>query len=143
MIHSEELEAPDFSYLIHRITALTAQYRHISNIYVDASAPAVISSVKKLLHDFPADNYLEHIANLEKQYKTTIAVERFVRVLPVSFGQHGKDMLAKVKLILDDSRGICAISPKFERLIVCLRGAVASRIISSSPRAHTMTAWIA
>jgi hypothetical protein len=35
-------------------------------------------------------------------------------------------MLAKVKLILDDSRGICAISPKFERLVGSLRGAVSS-----------------
>jgi len=49
-----------------------------------AAASAVTSSDKKLLHDFPADNYLEHIANLGKQYKTTVAVERFVRVLPVS-----------------------------------------------------------
>jgi hypothetical protein len=35
-------------------------------------------------------------------------------------------MLAKVKLILDDSRGIRAISPKFERLVGSLRGAVSS-----------------
>jgi hypothetical protein len=99
----------------------------VSNIYIDASAPAVISSVKKLLHDFPADDYLEHISNLEKQYKTTVAVEGFVRVLPVSFGQHRKDMLAKVKLIADDTRGILAIHPdRFQRLIGSLRGAVSS-----------------
>jgi hypothetical protein len=109
---------------VHRITSLSAEYRQISNIYIDASAPAVISSVKKLLHDFPADNYLEHIANLEKQYKT-IAVERWVRVIPVSFGQRRKEMLAKVKMIVDDTRGIITINPnRYERLIGSLRGAV-------------------
>jgi hypothetical protein len=124
VIHSEELEAPDFNYLVHRITSLSAEYRQISNIYIDASAPSVVTSVKKLIHDFPTENYLEHIANLEKQYKN-IAIERFVRVIPVSFGQRRKEMLAKVKMIVDDTRGIIAINPnRYERLIGSLRGAV-------------------
>lgn len=124
IIHSEELEAPDFNRLIHHIVALCSKYKTVHNIYIDASAPSVISSVKRLLNDYPTDTYLDRKAQLEKDYPST-PIERFMRVIPVAFTpQHRQEMLSNLHSFIDDDRGIMGIHPKYDRLISSLRGAI-------------------
>jgi hypothetical protein len=116
--------------------------------FFDASANALISSLKRMLNDGPADNYQQHIDDLQKKHPFT-PIERLVTVIPIPFNRYHKEMLQNMKLFLDDDRtnpidgrsGMFQIAPRFQTILAALRGAVAeemSLVKSESPSNDTL-----
>jgi hypothetical protein len=144
--HSEHQHA-SYEHLVHYIVRLYRDYSP-NCLFVDASANALISSLKRMLNDGPADNYQQHIDDLQKKHPFT-PIERLVSVIPIPFNRYHKEMLQNLKLFLDDDRtnpidgrsGMFQIAPRFQTILAALRGAVAeemSLVKDESPSNDTL-----
>jgi hypothetical protein len=89
--------------------------KSITKIYADASNPAFLKSIKRLISE--EEEYADIIADCRKSQRN---YEHQMIAVPVSFSE-GKSLLANAKLLIE--KGKVSIHPKFDKLIVSLRTA--------------------
>jgi hypothetical protein len=121
VIYAEEFERPDFKDVIKAILKMHSNYS-ISKIYVDAANPEIMKSIKAGLNE--RTDYEKHITNLKQRHPHYFNISRWMDVIPMSFSADGREMLAHVKVCLDD--GWLAIHPNYHKLMIALRTAMAS-----------------
>jgi hypothetical protein len=112
-------ERPDFGDMIQKIIDIRQNYG-VGKLFVDAANPEIIRSLKRAF-DEPV-NYEHQLARIES--KNLGHPVFHMDVLPVSFNTEHKEMLSHTKLMLDRER--VAIHPKYNKLLVALRTAVAT-----------------
>jgi hypothetical protein len=122
VLYSQEFSRPDYDQMLHHVIALMKQYHKVYTVRVDAANPEFIASLKVMLGE--KRDFTEHIATLKKQNPHT-PIERFMRVIPVSFNIENRRMLSLLKAFVEDDRGLLQINPRFTELIMSLRSAVA------------------
>ena len=123
VLYADEFERPRYEDMINKVSTLSHMYTNIKNIFVDASSPELISSLKReVAHE--RDNWTwvqEKMAYCKKHH---LDLNRHMKVVPVPFSSEGKNMLIHTKELLEFEDPIIAISPKFEKLMTSLRTAI-------------------
>jgi hypothetical protein len=96
---------------------------NVQNIGVDASSqPELIISLKKLIDENSKWQYIQD--KVQDCKKKNIDIATRMIVCPIVFNTESRSfMTSHSKRLLDDSRGLIAINPKFTKLIRALRGA--------------------
>jgi hypothetical protein len=105
--------------MIQKIISIRQNYG-VAKLFVDAANPEIIRSLKRAFDE--PENYEHHLARIES--KNLGHPVFHMDVLPVSFNAEHKEMLSHTKLMLDRER--VAIHPKYNKLLVALRTAVAT-----------------
>jgi hypothetical protein len=96
---------------------------NIVNIGVDASQPELITSLKKLIDERHNWSYVQEKVQYCKKHNIDLA--QCMIVCPIVFNTESRSyMTSHSKRLLDDSRSLVAINPKFSKLITALRGAI-------------------
>jgi hypothetical protein len=130
VLYADEFERPDFVEMIDKIITIRKNYG-VHKLYVDAANPEIITSLKRALGE-PV-NYEDHLARIKSKYLGDPALH--MDVLPVSFNTEHREMLAHTKLFLDKKK--LAIHPRFSKLLVALRTAVAQEgVLDKQITAH-------
>ena len=119
VLYAEEYQRPDYNEMLHIVIGLIRKY-HIEKIYIDGANPSFIRSLKISLDEDP--DYERAIARYKSQGFRNWEDSAWMKVVPVNFHTHHKEMLAHSKMLLE--RGNIAINPKFGKLITALRTAV-------------------
>lgn len=125
ILHSEEMQSPLFEQAIDRILELRKQYGNVVNIAIDATSRQEFCTALKIkINDYP---YHWHKVK-EKMNECKIRntdIEKRMTVVPILFNTESKlKMSQHVQQLLDDSKELVCINPKFDKLITSLKGAV-------------------
>jgi hypothetical protein len=92
---------------------------NVENIYVDNSNPGYIKELKRLVgEESDYDKVKEQVAYARKK---GLSPSQFMKVVPVSFGKDGKEMLSHTQKLL--ALGQVAIHPDFRELLTQMRSA--------------------
>ena len=92
-------------------------------IYVDASAPEFVRSLKVLVGEDDSPQFIKEQLDFCKKYDMNPA--DYMTVIPVPFSTEAKNMLIHTKELLEyESRPLIGIKSKFDKLITALRTAV-------------------
>ena len=123
IVYAEELDHPSYEEAVDHIFKLTKQLGNIKNIAVDGSNPELIVSLKKKVDERSDWQYIQEKVQYCKKHNLNIA--QYMTVVPIVFNTENINFMAShSKRLLDDSRGLIAINPKFSKLIIALRGAI-------------------
>jgi hypothetical protein len=122
IIYAEELDHASYETAVDTIFRLTKQFGNIKNIGVDASNPELIISLKKKIDERSDWKYIQEKVQRCKRHNSNIA--QYFVVVPIVFNTENINFMSShSKRLLDDSRGLISINPKFSKLITALRGA--------------------
>jgi hypothetical protein len=92
-------------------------------IYVDASAPEFVRSLKVLVGEDDNPFYIKQQLDHCRKYDLNAA--DYFTIIPVSFNSEAKNMLIHTKELLEyESRPLIGINCKFDKFITALRTAV-------------------
>lgn len=125
---AEQYERVRYEFMINKITDIIKglHWRKVDQdvldsckIYIDASNPALISSLKELVGETTRWDYINEKILYCKQHNFDLA--KYMNVIPVAFNTSAKDMLLHTKEVLEHERPLIAINPKFDKLITSLR----------------------
>lgn len=124
VIYADEFFRARYEDMIRKIKNLTLSKSigNLNNIFVDASNPEFISSLKREVPD-ERDNWSyvqEKMAYCKKHGRDT---NQYMTVVPVPFSSEGKNMLIHTKKLLELKNSFIAINPKFNKLITALKTA--------------------
>jgi len=121
VLEAEEYQKATFENMLHVVDSLLRKYgRSINKIYVDASNPAFIRSLKVQLGE--DDEYEEIIKDYKKKGWDWETGDTMI-VVPVPFSTQHKAMLGNVKMLMEKNDGYIAIHPTLTKLITALRTA--------------------
>jgi hypothetical protein len=124
ILATELMDHPLYEDAISKIFQLIKIYGNVLNIGVDASNPELIASLKKKIGERHDHKYILEKQMYCKKYPSA-DISRMMVVVPVSFNTESKSIFtAHSKRMLDDPKRIVAINPRFNELIVGLRGAI-------------------
>jgi hypothetical protein len=119
VIHAEEFEHADFNQMITEIVSIYRNFQNVANIYIDGSSAVTITPLKQALGELRANgDYHEELRRLKAKGRNPA---QYMKVLPVSFREESREMLAHTKRLLD--AGALAISPTLNKLVVAMRTA--------------------
>ena len=122
IVYAEELDHPSYEFAIDTIFKIIKQVGNIKNIGVDASNPELIVSLKKKIDEKSDWIYIQEKVQYYK--KKNLDIAQCMTVVPVVFNTENINFMGShSKRLLDDSRGLISINPKFSKLITALRGA--------------------
>jgi hypothetical protein len=127
VIEAEEYERPDFNDMINRVWQIIQQHKiEDSNltIYVDAANPEIWSSLKRMLNETHAEQYV--FDKLAYYKKNNLNPANCMKVIPVPFSTQGAKMLQHTKSLLEDQDKLIVIDKRFDKLLTALRTAVAN-----------------
>jgi hypothetical protein len=125
VVYAKQFERSSFDSMVQKIWEIKTMVGELSNVYIDQANVEYIEAVKQELGDNSNWDYIhETLAKYKKM--RTVRVEDVMKVIPVSFGQSGAEMLSHCKNILENEDSLIAINPKYEDLITSLRGATAT-----------------
>jgi hypothetical protein len=100
VLYANEFERPRYEEMLNEVSDSYHSYGNIKNIFVDASSPELISSLKReVAHG--RDNWAwvqEKIAYCEKHH---LDLNRHMKVVPVPFITEDKNMLIHTKELLE------------------------------------------
>ena len=123
IVYAEELDKPNYEEVVSHIFKLVKQLGNIKNIGVDGSNPELIVSLKKKIDENSKWQYIQEKIQYCKKHNLNIA--KYMTVVPIVFNTENINFMAShSKRLLDDSRGLISINPKFSILITALRGAI-------------------
>jgi hypothetical protein len=124
ILHGEEHQSPLFEFMLDRVLQLRKKYGNVLNIFYDATSRNEFGTALKT--KISEVSYWPKVKQkMEESIRRGISIEKRMVVVPVIFSTESKlQMSAKLQQILDDSRGLIAIPPKFNKLIVSLKSAV-------------------
>jgi hypothetical protein len=132
ILHAEEYERPDFNEMMSVAYGLISKY-NVDKVYIDGSNPAFIKSLKIRLGE--STNYLEEIDLARKQGFGDGTSN--MRIIPVNFNSEHRALLGHTKMLLEQNPRVVAINPKFDKLVVALRTAVAEDgVLDKEATAH-------
>jgi hypothetical protein len=121
ILHAEQHERPDFNEMLSKIWSLMSEYefsKKNGKIYIDASQPSVIKSLKLQLGENPDYSKVIAYYKLQRWDWTNNMV-----VIPVNFSTEHKAMLGHAKMLLE--KGYVSINQKkHDKLITALRSAI-------------------
>ena len=123
VLYADEFERPRYEDMINKVSNLYESFTNIKNIFVDASSPELISSLKREVAQ-ERDNWTYVQEKMAYCKKHRLDINRFMKVVPVPFSTEGKNMLIHTKELLEFETPIIAINPKFEKLLTSLRTAI-------------------
>ena len=124
ILHGEEWQSPLFEFALDRVLELRKRYGNVLNIFYDATSRNEFGmALKTKIGEL---SYWPKVKQkMEESIRRNIPIEKRMIVVPVIFSTESKlQMSSKLQQILDDSRGIIAIPPKFDKLIASLKSAV-------------------
>jgi hypothetical protein len=110
--------------MIQKIWEIRNLVGTLSNVYIDAVNVEFVEATKQELGE-DSDWYRIH-ERIAWCKKNSLNVSDYMQVVPVSFAQEGARMLSHCKNILEHEDSLIAINNKWEKLIVGLRGALAT-----------------
>ncbi|HET8855902.1 MAG TPA: DEAD/DEAH box helicase family protein [Nitrososphaeraceae archaeon] len=123
ILYAEELDHPSYEEALDHVFRIRKQMGNIVNIGVDASQPELITSLKKLIDERHNWSYVQEKVQYCKKHNIDLA--QCMIVCPIVFNTESRSyMTSHSKRLLDDSRSLVAINPKFSKLITALRGAI-------------------
>jgi hypothetical protein len=128
VLETIELDRQDFNYCVNKVSEI--MYKHNlstdnTKIFVESSAPAVITAIKSKLNE--QTDYLEVIARRKKNHIQDPMYD--MTVIPVTFTTaEKKSMLLNLKELID-SNVIAIDLDRHQRLILALRTASATGMI--------------
>ena len=97
-------------------------------IYVDASAPEFVRSLKVMAGEDDNPTYIKE--QLYKCKKYDLNPADYMTVIPVSFNPEAKNMLIHTKELLEyEARPLIGINSRFDKLITALRTAVSDDMV--------------
>jgi hypothetical protein len=106
-------------------TSLNQETLESVKIYVDASAPEFIRSLKVMVGEDDSPQYIKEQLDQRKKYDFNPA--DYMTVIPVSFNPEAQNMLIHTKELLEyESRPLIGINSKFDKLITALKTAVSN-----------------
>lgn len=117
IIYAEEYQKPDYNEMLDIAQSLISKYM-ISKIFIDGANPSFIRSLK-----YAIDEETEYEYDVERSRKMKIPVWEYMDVIPIPFSTHHKDMLAHVKMLIEEEK-LVAINPVFDKLLTSLRTSV-------------------
>lgn len=121
ILHAEQHERPDFNEMLSKIWSLMSEYefsKKNGKIYIDASQPSVIKSLKLQLGESPDyDKVISYYKSQKWDWTKNMIV------IPVNFSVEHKAMLGHAKMLLENGH-ISIDQGKHDKLITALRTAV-------------------
>lgn len=125
ILHSEELQAPLFEEAINRILELRKRFGNVINIAIDATSRQEFCTALKIkINDWPY-HWSQVKEKINECNTRNIPIEKRMTVVPIIFNSESKlRMSAHTQQLLDDSRKLVAISPRWDKLITSMKGAV-------------------
>ena len=94
-------------------------------IYVDASAPEFVRSLKVMCGEDDSPEYWKD--QLDECKKYDLPISEYMVVCPINFGTEAKNMLIHSKELLEfEARPLIGINSRFDKLIISLRTAVSN-----------------
>lgn len=123
VLYADEFERPRYEDMINKVVHLYESFTNIKNIFVDASSPELISSLKREVAD-ERDNWQYVQEKMAYYKKHKLDINGRMVVVPVPFSTEGKNMLIHTKELLEFETPIIAINPKFDKLLTSLRTAI-------------------
>jgi hypothetical protein len=127
VIEAEEYERPDFNDMTNRVWEIKQEHQvDDSNltIYVDAANPEIWQSLKRMLREPHAKQYV--FDKLAYYKKNNFNPANYMKVIPVPFNINGAQMLQHTKSLLEDKDNLLLIDKRFDKLLTSLRTAVAN-----------------
>lgn len=124
VVYADEVQKPSFNAMIQKIWEIRNMVGILSNLYIDGVNVEFVEACKQELGE-DSDWYRIH-ERIAWCKKNSLNVADYMQVVPVSFGQEGPKMLAHCKNLLEHEDSLIAINSKWEKLIVGLRGAIAT-----------------
>ena len=112
--------------MIDKVWDLKRRLGNVTNIYVDAANPEIIQTLKRDFNEPHQDQYVKDKIAWCK--KNNLLLENYMFVVPVSFSTDGPNMLQHLKTLLEDSDNIVAIHPRYNKLLIALRTAIANEM---------------
>jgi hypothetical protein len=118
---ASEFERPSHEEMVQKVLNIISSYGNVKKCYVDASATAMITSLKEAFNE--VTNWPQQIKDIQskhggKQISPTHYKE-WMRIVPCQFStDNGKDMLAHAKMLLEYR--VVAIAPVFDKLVAAL-----------------------
>jgi hypothetical protein len=112
-------------YILRRMNQWSINQESLESvkIYVDASAPEFIRSLKVIVGEDDSPSYIKEQLDYCRKYDLNIA--DYMTVIPVSFNPEAKNMLIHIKELLEyEARPLIGINSRFDKLITALRTAV-------------------
>jgi hypothetical protein len=124
IIYAREFANSTPTLMLERAAQMAQRY-YVNRIYIDGSNPGYYNDLKALLDDNP-DGFKQQLRELEVYHDNfrlflKRAASQNIRVLPIQFGPHGKEMLTHAQAML--SAGRVAIHPDFGPLLQQMRSA--------------------
>lgn len=128
---ADQYERPRYEDMINKITDIIQglNRRNIDQsvldsckIYVDGSAPELVSSLKELVGETTRWDFINEKIVYCKKHDLDAA--RYMNVIPVSFSTSAKDMLLHTKELLEHETPLIAIHPSMDKLITSLRSCI-------------------
>jgi hypothetical protein len=129
VIEAEEYERPDFNDMTNRVWEIKQQHQIDPNnltIYCDAANPEIWQSLKRMLNEPHAKQYVFDKLAYYKKNNINPAGPGGMKVIPVPFNINGAQMLQHTKSLLEDKENLVAIDKRFDKLLTSLRTAVAN-----------------
>jgi hypothetical protein len=131
VLYADEFQRPRYEDMSNKVMDIIRglNWRNIDQdvldsvkIYVDASNPEFISTLKQEVGETTRWDYINDKILYCKQHNIDLA--RYMTVIPVPFSTSAKDMLIHTKELLEYERPLIAINPKFDKLVTSLRTAI-------------------
>ncbi len=98
VIYAEEFSRTDYQEMVNLFWEIKEKVNHISNVYVDASFPAIIKTLKRQVNE--ADDWEYVKQKMEYAKKNRLDLEDMMIVIPVAFGNNGGvELLQNAKMI--------------------------------------------
>ncbi|TLX88004.1 MAG: hypothetical protein E6K97_07790 [Thaumarchaeota archaeon] len=128
---AEEYERPRYQDMAEKVIDIIRglnrrnidpDYLDNCKIYVDASNPEFITTLKELVGETTRWEYIQDKMQYCKKHNLDLA--RYMNVIPVPFSTAAMDMLVHTKELLEYERPLIAINPSFTKLITSLRTAI-------------------
>jgi len=136
VVYAEEHERPDYNEIVNKILTLKEHFV-IDKIYVDGANPEVVRPIKAGLNPPDRTDYEKQIANLKQRHLKWLDLSKFMTVIPISFREHGREMLGWTKQCLDN-RWVAIHPDHHHKLLIALRTAVATdSLLSKSEMSHS------
>jgi hypothetical protein len=124
VVFAEQYDRSSFNSMIQKIWEIRNMVGILSNVYIDAVNVEFVEAAKQELGE-DSDCYRIH-EKIAWCKKNSLNVSDYMQVVPVSFAQEGARMSSHCKNILEHEDSLIAINSKWDKLIVGLRGALAT-----------------
>ncbi len=121
---AEEIQSPSYEKMLDRILYYRKKFGNVQNIGIDATSRMEFAmSLKTRIGESDSIPYVKNIMDESKAKGYDLA--KRMHVVPIIFTTESKEyMSSHSRRILDDPRGLIAIHPSLNNLIIGLRSAV-------------------